>query len=149
MSSGSCFAMYRIVTARNSRRKLLKSHDWHVGSSRALLYEQSYVCLIYNTVFTENLLSKTCLQALRERRLIRRHVDQQARVFHLTASVVNSRRSVCQQRAALQNHLLSKHVESALDQERPKISTHTHAHKSGFLGGVPRERQIHRYISSG
>lgn len=59
--------------------------------------------------------------------LIRRHVDQQARVFHLTASVVNSRRSVCEQRAGLQNHMLSKHVESALDQERPEISTHTRA----------------------
>lgn len=37
---------------------------------------------------------KTCLRALRECRLIRRHVDRQAGVFHSTASVVNSSRSV-------------------------------------------------------
>lgn len=67
-------------------------------------------------------------------------MDQQARVFHLTASVVNSRRSVCEQRAGLQNHMLSKHVESALDQERPEISTHTHAHKYRFLGAFACER---------
>lgn len=42
----------------NSHCKLLKSRDWHAGSSWFQKYEQSYVCLIYNTVFTENFLSK-------------------------------------------------------------------------------------------
>lgn len=66
MSLESCFAMYRIMTERNSHCKPLKSRDWHASSSWFQKYEQSYVCLIYNTVFTENFLSKTCLRAVRE-----------------------------------------------------------------------------------
>lgn len=96
MSSGSCFAMYRIVTAEKKFSLQAIKVTWLTHQLIVCRkYEQIYVCLIYNAVFTQNFLSKTCLRAVRENWLIRRHADQQAGVFHSTASVVNSRRSVC------------------------------------------------------
>lgn len=35
--------------------------------------------------------------------------------------------------AGLRNHTLSRHMESAVDRERPEISTHTHVHEPRFL----------------
>lgn len=54
-----------------------------------------YIWLFHNCVFLKYFLCKTCLWAVRECRLIRRHVDRQTGVFHSTASVVNNSRSVC------------------------------------------------------
>lgn len=85
---------------------------YETSSSETHKYELTYVWLCYNSVFPENFLCKTCLRAVRECPLIRRHVDRQAGVFHSTASVVNSSRSVCERWAGPGLRMLCKHVES-------------------------------------
>lgn len=66
----------------------------------------------FTTVFPENSLCKTCLQAVRVCRLIRQHVDKQPGVFHSAASMANTSGSVCEQWAGPGLHMLFKHVDS-------------------------------------
>lgn len=90
----------------------------------------------FTTVFPENSLCKTCLQAVRVCRLIRQHVDKQAGVFHSAASMANTSGSVCEQWAGPGLHMLFKHVDSECRGARntelwtipPPTHTHTHKH---------------------
>lgn len=127
---------------KKSPRRLVRSHicvladfqnvqptRYHTISSETQKYGQACVWFCYSRVFPENLLCKTCLRAARECRLIRRHVDKQAGVFHSTASVVNSSRSVCEEWAGPRDHMLSRHVESECcgtrETELQRPETHT------------------------
>lgn len=111
---------------------------YQTSSSEAQKSEQTYVWLCYYNVFSENFLFKTCLRAVRGCWLIRQHVDRQAGVFHSTASVVNSSRSVFEQWVGPGDHMLSKHVESECYglRETEHIDSHacgsSSAHKNGL-----------------
>ena len=96
----SCFDMIR---REHGRKTLCHTYSgpflFPASSTSYQLIKVSHMSQLMFVSFTTVLsrrisFCKTCLQAARERRLIRRHVDRQAGVFHSTASVVNSSRSV-------------------------------------------------------